>query len=385
MKSPYLPARLVQASDRWYICFYQTNPVTGKRERFRETFDINRVKSIRRRRQMANKRIDEINNQLPLGYPFNEFIGSDQLFMDALKDAIAIKCRMSNRIQSHHAFRGMETIMTAFFDHYKLSDITLDQFDQTMAKKFLKWAILIRQVSNVTRNNYLTRMKSLLNEIFDDTSQNPFTGLKSLAPQTKKRRSLDDDEAGKIYTAASEYDSNLTLAILLLFHCFIRPTEQRRLRIGHINLRQKLIRITTEVAKNKKEQSVIIPEPLVDVLHGFGLHNYRKSDYLFGRSGEPGSTPIGKRRMASYHDHVVDELEKKGEISDTGGVTLYSWKDTGAIALLNEGYDVRKIQRQLRHSSLDMTQRYLDSLSFSSYEISRGSSLLKKTHLQFHT
>lgn len=61
----YLPARLVVSRQRWYITFYQTDPVTGKRVRHRDTFDLNRIPSIRERTQAARMIIHEINAKLP--------------------------------------------------------------------------------------------------------------------------------------------------------------------------------------------------------------------------------------------------------------------------------------------------------------------------------
>ncbi len=41
---------------------------------------------------------------------------------------------------------------------------------------------------------------------------------------------------------------------------------------------------------------------------------------------------------------------------------LYGWKHTGVIALYQATKDVKLIQRQCRHSSLDQTDKYLRDL-----------------------
>ena len=38
--------------------------------------------------------------------------------------------------------------------------------------------------------------------------------------------------------------------------------------------------------------------------------------------------------------------------------TLYSWKHTGVVQAYLAGVDIKSIQRQCRHSSIEMTRRY---------------------------
>ena len=42
--------------------------------------------------------------------------------------------------------------------------------------------------------------------------------------------------------------------------------------------------------------------------------------------------------------------------------TLYSWKHSGVVAAYNAGIDIKTIQNQCRHHSLEQTDIYLKSL-----------------------
>jgi len=42
--------------------------------------------------------------------------------------------------------------------------------------------------------------------------------------------------------------------------------------------------------------------------------------------------------------------------------TLYSWKHSGVVAAYNAGVDIKTIQSQCRHQSLEQTDIYLKSL-----------------------
>ena len=56
-------------SGKWYIEFYQTNPLTGKMDRFRQTPQLNRIKDLRLRAKYAHEIEAEINLRLPLALP----------------------------------------------------------------------------------------------------------------------------------------------------------------------------------------------------------------------------------------------------------------------------------------------------------------------------
>ncbi len=75
----YIPARLVKAKDRWYVIYYTQNPVTREFIRERKTFKLNRIKDRRERLRLANSIIQDLNQKLPNGYPWNEIDPNLQL------------------------------------------------------------------------------------------------------------------------------------------------------------------------------------------------------------------------------------------------------------------------------------------------------------------
>ena len=65
----FLPPRLVEAVQGWYIVFYQTNPATGELERERKSYKLGRV-GERERKKRGNELCAVIKKLLPLGYPW---------------------------------------------------------------------------------------------------------------------------------------------------------------------------------------------------------------------------------------------------------------------------------------------------------------------------
>jgi len=71
-KKIFLPARICRGY-RWYISYHQYNPHTEKRENFRPTFDLNRIKNIAEREKHAQRCKKFVNEGLPHGYPFEDY------------------------------------------------------------------------------------------------------------------------------------------------------------------------------------------------------------------------------------------------------------------------------------------------------------------------
>jgi integrase len=71
---------------------------------------------------------------------------------------------------------------------------------------------------------------------------------------------------------------------------------------------------------------------------------------------DPDQKGISANHLNDLHTKVLDKLRIRGRYA------FYSWKHTGAVQCVQAGLNVRDIQNQMRHSSLDMTQRYLEGL-----------------------
>ena len=150
-----------------------------------------------------------------------------------------------------------------------------------------------------------------------------------------------------------------------MFYCFIRPGEQRQLRIADINFELSYIEVRAEISKNKKTQKVAIPDHFLAELQY--LKKYPNNYYILGRIGEPDAQPIAENTIYNAHSKALDRLQIRGRYS------FYSWKHTGAVRCVQAGLNIRDIQNQMRHSSLDMTAEYLKGLG-----VMQSEDLIKK-------
>lgn len=362
----YLPARLVKG-HRWYIIFYQVNPATGERERFRETYELNRIRSITERKKKADLIVSQINSKLPLGYPFEEAYAAaprQVLILDALEIARIIK-NNTDRQRTIDMVESMCRIFATFITKKKWVDMPVSEFGHRHALAFLDYALFERKVGARTHNNYIERMRAMFTELVDREyiSDNPFSGLKKKRESGKQRRAFDEYERDIVADYITRHDTWLMLGVLLQYHCFIRPIEQRRLRFYMISLKEGIIRMPADITKNKENAIVTIPDAIIPALAEYNFNQYDQRWLVFGANSQPHPDKCaGHNTYNLRHKKILDALKKKGLLTNIDGLSYYSWKDTGALELFKRKVDTLEIMQQLRHKDLTTTQLYCQSL-----------------------
>jgi len=149
-------------------------------------------------------------------------------------------------------------------------------------------------------------------------------------------------------------DPQLYLACIIQYYCFIRPgKELRLLKVGDIDLHNGLIMVRQENAKNKLQQSVTMPQQLIDICFEYGIDKADNSLFIFGNKKRFGTKPCSINMLRYRFDIIRDHLNL------SKGYKLYSFKHTGASNLHRSGISMREIMDQLRHTKLEATQHYL--------------------------
>jgi len=124
-----------------------------------------------------------------------------------------------------------------------------------------------------------------------------------------------------------------------------------------------MIHLPGQVTKNKESATLTMNVALIDELRRLGFDRYRDDWYIFGQGGEPHpTTPIGEHTLNNKHSRILELVRSKNGI-DTYGISLYSWKDTGAFDMLEAGISINRLKDHIRHKNLSDTQRYLKPLT----------------------
>lgn len=364
----YLPARLIEGK-RWYIEFYQSDPFTGKRTRHREYNYLNRIKNLADRRAKAQAYIIELNsNLIPYGYPYvdNKHLPRNITLENAVKKAVDIKSQ-SGRSKTGVTYSSIANCFMDYVNDRKMGDRECREFGYREAIDFMDFVQHSKKLKERTYNNYRLFLTAMWNELIERgyVVENPWSKVKKKKVTEKTRRMLSDHEAKAILNHASQHNKELCLSILLLHYCFIRPGEQRMMKIQHFDLVNGIVNIPGDVSKNKKNDIVTIPSSVIKALDDVWPHKKTANNYLLGN----GTKMISANALNNQHKTIINVLLSKNIIADITGISIYSWKDTGAMSLIKANINIYEIMRQMRHSDLNTTQKYLKSLSTINKEI----------------
>jgi integrase/recombinase XerD len=370
MHTGYISARLVRAKDRWYIVYHQVDPLTDKRHRFRETFDLNRIKNIDDRLEKARMVIKEINRKLPDGYPFDADYYSKVKktnILEAYKKAGEIKCN-TDRQRTKDIVKSVLSVFRTYIEKNQLQNMRIGAFYHRHALDFMDYIALERKVGNRTYNNYIERMRALSTELVQRgyLDYNPFSKIKNKKVSGKQRRAFNDQERQVVANYIFNHDKWLILGVLLQYHCFIRPIELRRLRFHMFDFGTGVIRLTKNETKNKENATVTIPDSIIPFLKNFNFGQWNQRWLIFGEGLQPHpDNSCGHNSLNHRHRTILKKLKKSNQLRDINGLSFYSWKDTGALELFKRKVNILEIRKQLRHKDLKTTQVYCESL----YEI----------------
>ena len=150
-----------------------------------------------------------------------------------------------------------------------------------------------------------------------------------------------------------EKDPLLWLFIQFIYYCYLRPNEIRQLKHSYIQLGEKQIFIPAHISKNGKDGYVTITDTFYKELTQSNEFN---SGQEFVFQSRRGNRPVSKNMMGTRFHSLTKGLNPSQDY------TLYSWKHSGVVAAYNAGVDIKTIQRQCRHHSIELTDIYLKSL-----------------------
>jgi len=338
MKKKFLPSfqppRLVKASQGWYIVWYEQNPVTGELQRFRKSFQLNRIEKKTDRNERARAIIEDVSRALAGGgYAFAGMQETGYGFTplaEAVRIAEGLKTQSSSEA-TNHSYSSIVKIFLAWARREKLEEIPIKAFSRVHAMRFMDYVKTRRKAGSRTYNNYITFLRSIWNALADRTyvEANPWKQVRKVKEDAKKRRTFSPDEAAAAAGYMAVNHPELFLAVLLLYYCFVRPNEIRQLRRRDFNLESGALRIPADVAKTNRARLVTLPETVrLALLDRYGL--VRPSYYLWGPNHQPHpNQQQGKNQFNKAHKAIMKKLHQSGTLSDIEGLTFYSWKDTG--------------------------------------------------------
>jgi integrase len=210
-----------------------------------------------------------------------------------------------------------------------------------------------RKISNRTYNNILQSLRCCFNFLVEKEFLiiNPFFKIHQRQTEQTEIIAFNQEELTLISSTLPSYNFDLYVVALLVFNCFLRPQEIVRLQVRHLKGVHEYLPIPGNVSKNKKNESIAMTPAVRSALEKLDF-NFPGDYYVFSKHLKRGDCQIAPTRIA--------EEWKKYCLKYGIEKNIYALKHTGNGMALENGANVRDLQLQNRHSSLDQTQKYLD-------------------------
>lgn len=363
----------MKAADRWFISFYADDPHTGRRRRYKPTFNLNRIHNLKEREKRAKRLAELVNTWLEAGRDPNDFDELKAMQIGQVVD-MSLACTpvrkaieyirdlkiAQGRPDSVKTYKSVARLFLAFMEKRGWGRIEIGSITRAHAAAYLDHCIVDRKVSNTTWNNNLLILHSMFQLLHERgySDHNPFTGIKYRKYEKKKRRNFTSEEAKLVIERIQAENEMLFLGLLLQYCCFLRPAELLRLRFENIDLAAGMILVESDQAKTHTERMITIPDEFIPYFPARWLEKYPGHYLIFGHNLAPHPTkPAGKGSMYRRHQTILRRMKKEKLLGDIAGLTWYSWKDTGITDAL-EDLPVLFVQDQAGHSSPNMTLRY---------------------------
>lgn len=352
----FKPAKLNDAdgdlSKRWFVYFFFRDPDTGKYIRFREWIS-SRLVTRSARYEKAKELRNSINKRLKLG--FNPFVAQDRgqtsllqsldYYLDTKSKSLRPRTIISYRSYLNH-FK--EWLMAG---KYKL--ISTEAITYHLAEEYMDFVWEDKKPAPRTWNNTLQALRTCFNFMIkkEFCQVNPFFRLEEVPVEETEIIAFNMKELEIISRELPIYNHNLYVIALLVYNCFLRPQEIVRLQVHHLLEATHHLAIPGKVSKNKKNHVISVPDQVLQEIAKMDL-DYPSNYYVFGLHLERNINQNYPTRIAEvWREFAKNHGIEKG---------IYSFKHTGNGMALDAGANVRDLQLQNRHSSLEETQKYLD-------------------------
>lgn len=344
----YLSHHNYDLSKRWYIRYLGVG-ANGMSATIKTYGFINNKKTVQGRIEVANALMEKMDkelnhNPLKIEKKFNEIKST---LIDSLEEI-----KPTLRKKTYWTYYSKINIFCQWCDKNALT--TMQDLSKSIITRFLNE--LLENRSNVTYNAYKNILYRLTkNEIFVK---------KNLAKMSVPAKFFSQKQKEQIRDLLKDDYPQIWLFCQAIYFTLIRPGELRQLRLSNIDMENQSITVPAHISKNKKTQTISMPDGFYTELLAIGVDSLPESYYLFGTAGVPSQKPRKIDFFAKKHQAVLKSIGY-----DTTLYKLYSWKHTGVVGMIKVGAGEKEIQVQGRWHSLDMLDKYLRQLGYSDFSI----------------
>ncbi|EGO8426297.1 integrase, partial [Enterococcus faecalis] len=234
-------------------------------------------------------------------------------------------------------------------------------------KKHIKsWIIDMqeKEMQASTINVSVSRLKKLFDYMLIEKyiEYNPFVDIERLKEQRKVIYPLNDYEIKQMLTVAKKHPykhiaQRNVVILMLMIECGLRISEVCEIRDEDIMNNQIIIR----KSKNNKDRAVAVSPILKKEIIKYHRIKKRKYGLLEGNTFIVSN--LGKKLNEKSIWQIMQEIKKQIDIRDCVRFSGHTLRHTYASMQLRNGLDIYTLSLNMGHSSIEMTQRYVQTLS----------------------
>ncbi len=362
-KTAYRPCKLKKHKNKdWFLVYYLENS-NGKLKRIRKR--VKQIKPDHQRQNYADELKHDIDTKLRLGWnPLlnvnDKHISDNHLLSQYIKAYYSnVKQRYISKDLRYDSYRTYKSYIQVVQDYLSefCPDTALKDYNKAFIIKYLEYVRHERQKTARYTNNFLQFFRTFSNFLIDrgHIAENPTRNIKPIPNQKKKREIIPENELKQILKAIEKQNKAYYLICLLTYTCFIRRTELTKIKIKDISFERQIIKMRSEVSKNKKNEYVTLPnflnEPLKD-----HIQNKPEHYFVFSKTLSPGTENLHPKKISEIWAKFRREINFKKTYQ------FYSLKDTGITKLFYLNIPILKIRNQARHYDIKITESYTPRL-----------------------
>lgn len=342
---------------RWRINFYAWDVQKAKLTR-RQKWISAKFKTKAQKIQEANRLIKGINRLLISGYhidsaPLSKRSNSQILNITASFRYVIERKQADIRQSSRDKYEFILKNFITWIQDRRLDHLPASHLSEDQAADFFSSFATDHRLSPASHNTYLSYYKAIFNQLIklDKISLNPARKIAFLKTDQQEDTIFTQDIKEQLLKA---YPQKVQIMAQYMYYTFIRPGELRQLQVKHV--RDKSIFVPGTISKNRKSSHVLITPALERLIQKLNVRKMPQDYYLISKHGIPGPKPCSKNTFTLTH------LKIRRDLGIGDQYHFYCWKHTGVTDTYLATRDIDFINRQCRHSSLDMTKRYLRGL-----------------------
>lgn len=377
------------ASDNgdWFVYLSYRHPQTGAFVRFKFFKGFSDFSTKQEKRKYGRRMVIAIKELLKEGWsPFDE---DEDDNVDPGKPVVFLIDQYISKLDTRPTTVKKYTQELNLFKSWLIKNgygsFALPMINKTIVTNFLEHSKTERDWSGKTYNNYLNDITTFFNyyhENFDDVL--PKVPTKSLK---RKRVDRPGNKAFNDYQFKQLKEMMLAKGdTLLYYHCsFVyyaalrNESEARYIKVGDFNFKTKTLKIEAGTAKNRRTEFIPIYPEFLDLLYELGIDKMNPDYYVFGKLEDKRSLSQSKFVIGAPYPVGEDFFARRFRVyksklglSERDGI--YCYKHTRAVHLGEDGEDLYKIMKLLRHRDLATTMIYMRDLGVNTqgHEFNKG-------------